>query len=350
MQAKRLRGVLTRAGMVIGGLAVGVLVVLPLGLPFFLAYGLSLAAEGPVGWLQRKTPLPRWACTALGAGGLFVLLGAVVWFFARVLFGELRSLAAELPGLLENLRGPVEQLRAWLDALAGRLPPELGRGLEDWVGRLLTGGSGLAQGLAARLTGLVSRLVAGLPGTLLTLGTTVVATFLFSAGLPEIQLWLRRRLPPAWRKRLIRLRAEIHGALGGYLRAQLKMMGIVFGVLTLGLWALGVEFPLLFGGLIALMDALPVLGTGTVLVPWALVGFLQGDRRLGLGLLALYGLSTLARTCLEPRVVGRQLGLHPLVTLAAFYVGYRLLGVAGMILLPICAILTRQLLTLRVNE
>ena len=90
------------------------------------------------------------------------------------------------------------------------------------------------------------------------------------------------------------------------------------------------------------MDALPVLGTGTVLVPWSLVCLLQGDTVRGIGLLGVYAAASLTRSVLEPRFIGRQLGLDPLVTLLAMYAGYRLWGLAGMILAPLLAVTVTQ--------
>ena len=106
------------------------------------------------------------------------------------------------------------------------------------------------------------------------------------------------------------------------------------------------DFFLLLGALIALFDALPVFGAGMILIPWALISFLQSDTRMGFGLIILYGVEALTRSALEPRLVGRQIGLHPLATLLAFYVGYRLMGVLGMILFPIASILIKQLFEL----
>ena len=97
---------------------------------------------------------------------------------------------------------------------------------------------------------------------------------------------------------------------------------------------LGVDYPLLFGLIVALVDALPVFGTGTILIPWSLTQFLQNDLRRGIGLLVLYGVAALSRQALEPRLVGKQVGLHPLLTLLALYTGFRAAGVAGMIPLP----------------
>jgi predicted PurR-regulated permease PerM len=147
-----------------------------------------------------------------------------------------------------------------------------------------------------------------------------------------------------WQKGLREARRRIRAAFGGWIKAQLKMMGIVFLLLTAGLWILKVEYALLFGGIISLLDALPVLGTGTVLIPWALISFLQDHAPLGFGLLTLYGVSALIRMVLEPRLVGRHLGLHPLLTLMAFYAGCRLFGLPGMIGFPLLALICRQLL------
>ena len=107
---------------------------------------------------------------------------------------------------------------------------------------------------------------------------------------------------------------------------------------------LGISRGILWAALVALVDAVPVLGTGTVLVPWALVRFLQGDVMQGAGLLAVFGLSWLVRSVLEPRIVGKSLGLDPLISLIAFYVGFKLWGIPGMILAPMAAAMTKSLI------
>ena len=327
-------------------LALGLLgfALLPLFLPFLLGYALALGAERGVAALCRRSRLPRWAASGICVTLLLAAVGAVLWFFLRVLCKELSLLVRELPELIARLEEPMERLRAGLAQLAGRAGEGLSGSLIAWIDELFAGGDLLVRTLSGRLTALVSGAVTGLPELLVGLVTTLIAAYMTSAALPELKTWLRTRLPegPAGKLRL--LRERFRAALGGYLKAQLKLLGLIFAILSLGLWILGVEFPLLFGGLIALLDALPVLGTGTVLIPWALVAFLQGSSARGLGLLALYAVSALSRTALEPRLVGRQLGLHPLVTLAAFYSGFRLFGVPGMILLPILTILGKQFL------
>ena len=341
MQAKKWKKPLVTAAAAAGAAAL-VFLALPTALPFLLAYLLASAAEPGQRYLEKHTPLPRPLRCGLAVSALFLLLGGVLYFLCRVVWGELQALARQLPALLARLREPTAQLRGWLESLAARLPEELGAGLLGWADRLFTGSPLLADALARRLTALVSGAVAGMPGLLLGVVTTVLATYMTSAALPDVKRYLKAKLPAAWAERLSELHRRLGSSLGCWVKAQLRLMGLVFAVLTLGLWLLGVEFALLFGALIAFLDALPVLGSGLVLIPWALISFLQADRQLGFGLLALYAAATLTRTVLEPRIVGRQLGLHPLVTLAAFYVGGRLFGVPGMLLFPIGAGLTGQ--------
>ena len=114
-------------------------------------------------------------------------------------------------------------------------------------------------------------------------------------------------------------------------------MGVTYGVVALGLTVVGIRYGFFWAILIALVDAVPILGTGTVLVPWAVVELLQGQTLRGIGLAATYVAALVIHTVLEPRLVGRHLGLDPLLTLAFLYVGYRLWGILGMIFAPMLA-------------
>lgn len=328
-----------------GGIAAALvaLALLPLLLPFLLAYLFSLGAEPGVAALGRRTRLPRWLRSGLCVTGLFIGATLVLFFFGRVLWEELLRLVRQLPDLLTQLQPTLRGLRDWLEGLAQRAPDGLSAPLIRWIGEVFAGGAGLVESVYSFLSALVSGVFTGVPRLLVTAATTVIATYMTSAALPQVKAWLRRRLPEQWVARLRTVRTKARAAFGGWCKAQLKLWLIVFSILTLGLWLLGVEFPLLFGALIAVLDALPVLGTGAVLIPWALICFLQEQSARGFGLLALYAAASLTRTVLEPHLVGKQIGLHPLFTLMAFYAGYRLFGILGMLLLPITVMLIKPL-------
>ena len=132
-------------------------------------------------------------------------------------------------------------------------------------------------------------------------------------------------------------------ALFGWLTAQFKLMTMTMMILMLGFVILRIPYAPLWAAGVALVDALPVLGTGTILIPWSVVCFLQQDGGRAIGLLGTYAVASLTRSVLEPRLLGRHLGLDPLVTLMALYAGYKLWGVGGMILAPMLAVAALQI-------
>ena len=256
------------------------------------------------------------------------------------------------PGLLKGL---------WTDTdnrMAGELRPAQRRTLTLWwlpgemgdqrcISRLCTRLEKETPGLrvflrradAAELTAPDALL----PDAVLFAVTAILSSFMLSGELPAIRGWLRRTVRPAWLEKLQTLGGHVRTTLGGWLRAQLKLMGITFLILNAGLLLLRVRYPVLAALVITLVDALPVFGTGTILIPWALALFLRGETKTGIGLVILYGAAALSRQALEPRLVGKQVGLNPVLTLLALYTGYRLLGVGGMIVFPIAAMLFKQI-------
>ena len=192
------------------------------------------------------------------------------------------------------------------------------------------------------ILGLAGNILSHIPDGALSLGTAVISSFLISARLPKIKSWLKKRLPEEKLKPAADALKRMKNAVGGWLTAQLKLMGVTFTILTLGFVVLRIAYAPLWALVVALVDALPVLGTGTVLVPWAVICFLQGEGARAIGLLGVYAVVTLSRSMLEPKLVGRHLGLDPLVTLMALYVGYKLWGVGGMIFAPLLAVTIMQ--------
>ena len=120
-------------------------------------------------------------------------------------------------------------------------------------------------------------------------------------------------------------------------------MGVTFVILLLGFVLLRIPYAVFWALGVSLVDAFPVLGTGTVLLPWSLVCLLQGDSPRAIGILGIYIAASLIRSALEPKLVGRHLGLDPLITLMALYAGYKLWGIGGMILAPMLAVTATQI-------
>ena len=167
---------------------------------------------------------------------------------------------------------------------------------------------------------------------------------MISARLPDLKKRLRSSLPPAWHETYRPMLKEMKQAVLGWLSAQLRLVGITFLILLAGFFVLQIPNGPVWAALVCLVDALPVLGTGTVLIPWSLVSFLQEDSLRAVGLLGIYTVVSLVRSVLEPRLVGKKLGLDPLITLTAMYTGYCLWGILGMLTSPLLAVTLVQVL------
>ena len=318
---------------------------LPLVLPFLLGAGLAVAAEPLVGVLCHRVKLKRPFATAIGVSMAFSFLALAVMVLCAFLIRQIRSLTGLLPQLETALHTGMDAADQWLVNLSGRVPGELGTVLTRNVHSLFAGGDALLGRVTDAALKLASGILSHVPDSALGLATGIISSYMISAKLPKIRLWIQNQLSAARMEPMIAAWKRLKDGLFGWLKAQVRLSGVTFLLTGTAFLLLRIPQALLWAGLVALVDAFPILGTGTVLVPWSLFSFLQGDHFLAFGLLGLYGATALTRSVLEPRLLGQQLGLDPLVTLMALYAGYRLWGIGGMLLAPILAMAVTQLLS-----
>jgi sporulation integral membrane protein YtvI len=152
-----------------------------------------------------------------------------------------------------------------------------------------------------------------------------------------------RQFPEKWQNRVRTIRSDLFGVLGKWARAQIILMGVTFAELFMAFMLFKIRPALTLAIVIAVIDMLPVLGTGTVLIPWAVLMLLAGRFGLATQLAITYGVVSIVRSCLEPKIIGSGMGLHPAATLLAMYMGYCLMGVAGIILFPFLLLFLKQL-------
>lgn len=333
------------AAFVLGG-ALGVYLLaklLPIVLPFLCGWLLSAAARPATKRLAAHIRVPysviSFVCLSLFATVLILLL----CLGGRLLLAQLAKLGRQLPGILVSLEQPLGDLQQSLCALAQELPGSLGTAAEDWVGRLFDGSSGFLTTASQWLIGLAARVIAWIPELLLFLLTMVLSAYLFASQEPKLRTFVRKHLPEAFLARIKLVVGRLKSTLRGYFKAQLRLSLVTFLVVLVGLFFLKRNHAFVLSILIAFIDALPIFGAGTVLIPWSLILLLRGNSLVGFGLLAIYALASILRAALEPRFLGKQIGISPLVTLFALYSGYYLFGFWGLLLFPIGAMLAKQL-------
>ncbi len=302
-------------------------------LPFLFGWLTAFAARVPAAALSKRTRIaPRVWRLVIAA---VVIVGAIVLLLSigRLALGELWNLLAGL-GEDDKFGETVGALAEQMLGIFGRLnlPPEVEEGITDSL-------MGIVSSLLGSLGGALTGLVAAVPHIALTVVITVIATVYFALDLERINSAVKRILPESVCALLSGLK---NGALTlgvKYLRSYLIIMLVTFAVMLVGFLILGVEYAFLLAILLAVLDLLPVIGVGTALVPASIFCFVSGNRTLAIGLLVLFAVNEVIRQLAEPRILGKHLGIHPLATLAAVYIGYSFFGFVGILILPLLALL-----------
>lgn len=316
---------------------------LPWLAPFIAALAAAALLEPAVSWLCRRARFQRGAASGVCVLAFLAVVFALIYFLCGRIVSELKGLMERLPEIIGELSSTIE---VWRERLSGYLD----RGQKD--------GQQYLQHIAAAVTERIRQLpswlsgkvltaltgvAAAMPSVMLFAVTAVIGAYFASASYPALKDFLALQLPDSARVKVRGIAAGLKRTILRWFKAQLLMMLITFGELTAAFLLLRINYALLLALLTAVIDALPVLGTGTVLIPWALYDLLTGEISRGIGLVITYVAVTVLRNCIQAKLLGDQLGLHPLATLLAIYVGFMVSGVWGMILFPILLITLKQL-------
>lgn len=333
-------------GLIAAAVLLGCLVffryLLPVLYPFFIAYALSLALHPVTAFFNKRLGFPK------VMSALLTVIGAVAAFFALSYLlidraaEELGRLSGRLSSLTPEDTAPIkERIDSFLVKLpfvddTAKLWQRAGEGLQSFMTNSLPGISGALSMLTGLFTGI-------LDFTLVFI-ITVVSCYYMTVDRARISGAVYKIMPDAVGKHLRTARLEIFGAIGKYLKAYGVIILITFTELLVAFTVLRLDYALLLAVTISLIDILPVLGTGTVLLPWALIClFVTRNIYLGVGLIITYAVITVIRQIIEPKIVGSYIGLHPLATMVAMFAGLRFFGVVGMLLLPFLVLTGKNL-------
>lgn len=318
---------------------------LPLLLPFGVGALVALAAEPVVGFAQKNCKLPRIFATGIGVTlTLFLILGLLATVVSAAV-RELGRVVAALPDMTQTVQNGVLRLQDWMVTAVQKTPEAVRPMLTQGVLNTFDNGQVLVDQLAQQLPGVFGGFLGGLPDGALTLGTGVISAYMISGRLPKIRRYLQGLRSKTSQNRYVQALFRIRKTVWGWAKAQGKLIAVTYGIVAAGFLLLRIPYALLWAAAVALVDALPILGTGTVLIPWSLVLLLQQEYYAAAGMLGVYLAAMVTRSILEPKLVGHQLGLDPLVTLLACYCGYRLWGILGMITAPVAAAVVKSFFT-----
>ncbi|MDE6924783.1 MAG: sporulation integral membrane protein YtvI [Acetatifactor sp.] len=301
-------------------------------MPFVVGWLISLIASPMVRFFEDKIKLKRKIGSAFVIISVIALVVLIIYFVLSWLIEQGAGLVRALPEMWSGMEADLNDIGHKFGALFNKLSPDVKSGFADAAGRIGESLGDFFGELGTPTIAAAGSFARQLPSIFIGLIMALLSAYFFVAERNVISEWFRRHTPAVVQLQYRAMRNSLRRSVGGYLKAQLKIEVWMYLLLLIGLGLLKVNYYALIALVIAFLDFLPFLGTGTVLVPWAVIKVLAGDFKMALWLLIIWGAGQLARQLIQPKIVGDSIGVPPLPTLFLLYIGYKVGGIVGMII------------------
>lgn len=320
-------------------------------MPFLIAFIISLIIEPAIKKIMKKTHLTRRTSSII----IFVLvsviiIGGLAWLLIT-LFSESSSLLQSLNDYFDKLYVQFQNLINYFDFDNIHLSDEILEVIQNSTGDFLTTASDWLRNILNNLINFVT----SIPSIAICIGITVIALYFICVDKIYILDQIEHHLPRLWVKKISIHLKELIQTLGGYLKAEATLILVSFIISLIGLYILqivgfNIQYPLLMALFIGFVDALPILGSGTVMIPWAIICALNGDINLGIAIIVLLIIMSVVRQVLEPKLVSKNIGVHPIFTLIAMYTGFKMIGIIGLLVGPIVLIIVKNIFSNLIDQ
>lgn len=300
-------------------------------MPFIIGWIISLIASPVVRFFEEKLKVRRKGASVIVI--VAVLAGVILLVYAvgSKLVREGINFVNELPAMWESIMAEFDQVGRNLQGVYSRLPADVQSTLDNLGDSLGEYFGGFMEGAGTPTFQAVGNVAKQLPDIFLGVVMCVLSAYFFVADKSYMADMVKKYVPDSIRYRFNLIRRSLRNAVGGYFKAQFKIECWVYVLLVIGLLALHVRYAFLVALGIAFLDFLPVFGTGTVMIPWAVIEILNKDYKMAVGLLIIWCVGQLVRQMIQPKIVGDSMGMDAIPTLFLLFIGYKLAGVAGMI-------------------
>ena len=310
---------------------------LPILMPFLVAFVVTALLTPLVNLLHEKAHLPKKPTAIVCVTAAYLLLAGLILLIGM---GGYRWIM-NADGWFQTQFVPTVQL------VYTRLTELLDRVGTDFIPYLSSAKDTLISTIGSKISTLSAEVLSGaagwLPGFLIRIIFAIVATYFMATDVDRILHFFGSRMEESTYRKIHSGWTTIRTTFGRYIRAYSLIFVIMFLMLTLGFFIARIENFVLIALLVAVFDILPILGSSMVLLPWSIILLITGDYQRGAIMFAVYVVVVVVRQFIEPKIVGEHVGLHPLITLIAMYVGSKLFGGVGLFGFPICCAVIVQL-------
>ena len=308
-------------------------------LPFLLGYIFAIAVNPLADLLQQKLKIPRGFSAILVMVLIIGIVGGVLTFAVWKIVDEIRMLYIQFPTIYEEIQNGVHSFGDKWSVVYDNLPYNIQSAISTIGTDISDKAAEFINTKSTPMVDYAGNFAKALPKVFIAVIVFLLSAYFMVSENKVVSESVIKLFKPGFIERLNIVKRELKKYLGGYIKAQGILMFIAFGIMFIGLSLLDVNYALLIALVIAVLDALPFFGSGLVLWPWTIISFLNGNIKLGVGLIIIYIAVTVMRRFAEPKLVSTGLGMHPILTLMSMYVGYKTMSIGGLILGPIILML-----------
>ena len=319
-------------------------------LPFLIAFIISLLIEPIIKFTTKKTHITR------KTSAIIILLITFALIIAILTIGII-TLISESSNLLTSINYYYEKATRFVQNILTnhfskiKIPEEIKIFIENTSNDLLSSASVWIKNILSNILNIISLI----PTVTIYIVITILSIYFISTDKLYMLDQFEHHVPKKWVRKIIFHLKEIINTLGNYLKAELILILISFIITTIGLFffkiiGLNVEYPLLAAIVIGFVDALPILGSGTIIIPWAIISAINGELNLSLSLIILYTIIIISRQLIEPKLISNNIGIHPIFTLISMYTGFKISGLIGLLIGPIVLIIFKDVFSTLIDN
>ncbi len=323
-------------GIIAALIYIGLRVVEPVLAPLVISFIIAWILYKPIAWISVKTHLKKPVVALVIVLIFYFVIGVFITRLSMRGYTHVRQFFSSFPHIYEvNILPALENLFNWFEEVCSKIDPSVMGTLQEESDNILSSLAGVVSGISQGAISTVSGMAVSIPKVLMKMLLTLILTVFMTMDIHNIVNFWSRQIPEKTKKIILEVKGYLGGTLLKCLKSYLIIICITFVELTIGFLILRIPNAPALAAVVALIDILPILGTGTVLIPWAVFCLIKKDFFMAAGLLVLYVVILIIRNIIEPKIVGMQVGLHPVITLASMFVGLSVGGIVGMFGFPI---------------
>lgn len=308
-------------------------------LPFVIGFAIAYLLKPLILKLSKKLKIGRKLSAGIVLTVFYLTVGAAITVLIVKITIYIKDLVLTLPDLyLNKIEPAIYDLVYKGDTIIQNLDPEFVDTLRDIVLSLTQNVGSAITNLSTKIVIIVSSTVSSVPGFLVLILFLIISSYFFAIDYKRITGFVEKQLSAKTIEIMFQIKECISNTVLKFIKAYIVLIALTFFEMLIGLKILGIENIVLIAALTAIVDLLPILGTGSVLIPWSLYEIIRGNLFVGIGILLLYALITIIRNIVEPKLLGKELGLEPILVLICMYLGLKVFGIIGIFVLPLILI------------